>query len=498
MVSPEVEARILRLHHAEGWKVGQIARELGVHHSVVRRVLAQSGVSQGLYFVRPSIVDPYLPFIVETLERFPRLQASRLYNMVRQRGYSGGPDHFRHVVARHRPKPAAETFLRLRTLPGEQAQVDWGSFGTLRVGRAERRLAAFVLVLSWSRALFVRFYLDQRLENFMRGHEAAFESFGGVPRVCLYDNLKSVVLERHAEAIRFHPSFLAFAGHYRFEPRPVGVRRANEKGRVERAIRYVRESFFAARRVRDLDTLNLEVQRWCLDVAYKRPCPGDSTLSVAEALEQERPRLLQRPATAFPTDEQVTVYARKTPYIRFDRNDYSIPHSKTRRPLTVVAAPRTVRLFDGQELIATHSRSYDKGQVIEDPSHVRALVESKRRARRERAIDRLERAAPLSRDILQELAEHGHNLGSATQMLSQLLDRHGAHELQAALAEAIKAGTLYPHAVRQILERRLNERGLPPPMPVRVENDIDVSVTPHELDSYDELQEVPDEDAPEE
>ena len=106
---------------------------------------------------------------------------------------------------------------------------------------------AFVMVLSHSRQIFLRFFPDARMENFLRGHVAAFTAWGGVPRVLLYDNLKSAVLERRGDAIRFHPTLLGFAGQYRYEPRPVAVARGNEKGRVERAIRYVRDAFFAAR-----------------------------------------------------------------------------------------------------------------------------------------------------------------------------------------------------------------------------------------------------------
>jgi hypothetical protein len=143
--------------------------------------------------------------------------------MVRERGYRGGPDHFRHLVACHRPRPPAEAYLRLRSLPGEQAQVDWGHFGHLTIGRARRPLMAFVMVLSHSRGIFLRFFLDARMESFLRGHVAAFEAWSGCARVLLYDNLKSAVLERHGDAIRFHPTLIAFAAHYRYEPRPVAV-----------------------------------------------------------------------------------------------------------------------------------------------------------------------------------------------------------------------------------------------------------------------------------
>ena len=242
VIAPDIEAQILRYHHAEKWRVGTIARQLHVHHSAVRRVLAQAGLPQAGPAPRPSQIDAYLPFIRQTLETFPTLTASRLYAMVRERGYRGSPDHFRHLIACHRPRPKAEAYLRLRSLPGEQAQVDWASFGHLQIGQARRPLMAFVMVLSYSRQIFLRFFLDARMESFLRGHVAAFAAWRGVPRVLLYDNLKSAVLERRGDAIRFHPTLLSFAGRYRYEPRPVAVARGNEKGRVERAIRYVRES----------------------------------------------------------------------------------------------------------------------------------------------------------------------------------------------------------------------------------------------------------------
>jgi transposase len=232
-IAPELRAQILRLYQAERWRIGTIASQLHLHRDTVQRVLSQACVMRPDPPLRPSQVDPYLPFILETLAKFPTLAASRLHTMVRERGYTGGPDHFRHLVACHRPRPAAEAYLRLRTLPGEQAQVDWAHFGHLQIGSAKRPLMAFVMVLSYSRRIFLRFSLNARMDSFLRGHVLAFAAFGGVARVLLYDNLKSAVLERvdhpSGTAIRFHPDLLAFAAAHRYEPRPVAVARGNEK-----------------------------------------------------------------------------------------------------------------------------------------------------------------------------------------------------------------------------------------------------------------------------
>src|ERR671934_184369 len=122
-------------------------------------------------------------------------RAARIYQMTRDRGYSGSVGQLRRAVARLRPQ-IREPFLRLETFPGEQAQVDWAHFGHVMVGRARRALSCFVMTLSWSRALYLEFFFDQSTENFLRGHVHAFQYWNGQPRIVLYDNLKSAVLER--------------------------------------------------------------------------------------------------------------------------------------------------------------------------------------------------------------------------------------------------------------------------------------------------------------
>jgi len=495
-IPPECEAQILRYFHVEKWPPTTIARQLNINRGTVKRVLARAGLPPIGLRPRPSRIDPYLPFIHQTLEKFPLLAASRLYVMVHERGYRGSPHHFRHLIACLRPRPKAEAFLRLRSLPGEQAQVDWAHFGHLVIGRARRPLMAFVMVLSYSRQIFLRFFLNARMENFLRGHVEAFEAWPGVPKVILYDNLKSAVLERQGDVIRFHPTLFEFAGRYRFEPRPVAVARGNEKGRVERAIRYIRTGFFAAREFADLDDLNAQADVWCRGLAANRPCPEQNTLSVREAFAAEAHLLMKLPDNAYPLLERVAVAAGKTPYVRFDLNDYSIPHTHVRRPLTVLADPDEVRIVDGQHILARHRRSYDKGAQIEDAAHIQALVEQKHAARQHRGADRLSHAAPASKTLLIRAAERGSNLGSITGALLRLLDRYGAAELQAAIIEALDRNVPHPSAVRLALERRRHERQQLPPVAANLPDHVqarDVAVRPPRLELYDQLKRTSDE-----
>jgi transposase len=492
-IPADLEAQILRYYHVEKWRTGTIARQLHVHSDTVARVLSQAGLPRIGPPLRPSKIDPFLPFIREMLAKFPTLTASRLYAMVWERGYRGRQSRFRAVVACHRPRPKAEAYLRLRTLPGEQAQCDWAHFGHVTIGRARRPLMAFVMVLSFSRHIFLRFFLDARMENFLRGHLGAFAAWDGIPRVILYDNLRSAVLHRQGDAIQFNPALLDFAKYYRYEPRPVAIARGNEKGRVERAIRFVRDSFFAARTFSGLDDLNAQADAWCRSLAADRRCPEDQTRSVGEVFAEEASLLLKQPDNPYPVVEQVIVKAGKTPYVRFDLNDYTVPHTRVQRPLTVLADVDRLRIVEGLEIVASHPRSYDKGQQIEDPAHVEALIAWKRQAHRHRATDRLALAAPASRTLLIRAAECSDNLGSITTTLLQLLERYGASELNAAIIEALDRDLPHPNAVRLALERRRDERQQAPPVALTLPAHVrarDKAVQPHSLDTYDQLKKV--------
>lgn len=489
MIPDEQRARIRRLFFAEHWKVGTIATELGVHHDTVElaiepRRFVNRGLSSSV-----TLLDPYLGFMEQTLAQYPRLRATRLFEMIRDRGYKGSVYAVRRHV--HRVRPAHhEAFFRLTVLPGEQAQVDWASFGKIRVGRGERLLSCFVIVLAWSRATFARFTLDQTLESFVRCHVEAFNRFGGVPRAALYDNLKSVVLERQGDLIRFHPRVLELAGHYHFAPTPVGIARGNEKGRVERRIRDLREAFFAARSFSSLADLNQQLDSWIERVVHARRVPGDDTRTVAEALVEEQQSLLPLPEHGFDPCHAQPVASGKTPYVRFDRNDYSIPHKLVRKPLTLVASETTVRVLDGDREVARHQRSWDTRQQIEDEAHLAALAGEKRKARDHRGRNRLVAGCPSAHAFLGQIALHGGHLGGTTTRLLHLLDTYGASDLDAAIAEAHRRDAFAAQSVAHILDQRARASGAPVPLEVVLPDDPrirDLVVTPHALHRYDHL-----------
>ena len=185
-----------------------------------------------MYPLRPSKLDPFKGNIFRMLAAHP-YSAAQVYQRLREMGFEGSYTIVKDYVHKSRPR-RTPAFLKLAFAPGECAQVDWGSFGSVRVGETRRRLSFFVMVLCYSRLMYVEFTLSQTMEHFLAGHQHAFDFFGGVPSKIMVDNLKSAVLKRIiGRAPVFNPKYLDFAGHYGFSIAACNVGKGNEKGRVE-------------------------------------------------------------------------------------------------------------------------------------------------------------------------------------------------------------------------------------------------------------------------
>lgn len=490
MIDAELEAEVRRLHFAEHWKVGTIASNLGLHADAVRRVLGIDRRAPPVESPRPRMIDPFLPFVREILERYPRLRATRIHAMLCERGFSGSARQVRRAVRKLRPS-RSEAYLLLRAFPGEEAQADWADFGEIAVGNARRRLSAFVMALSYSRALYVEFFLDQKIESFLLGHRRAFEHFGGVPRAVRIDNLRSAVLERRGRDVRFHPRYLELSGWYHFQARPCRPARGNEKGRVERSIGYLRESFFAGRSVTTVADLNAAVRRWCDEVAAQRPWPDDSQRTVAAVFEEEQPRLLALPQHPFDIAHQRSVRSAKTIYVRFDGNDYSIPPAVVGKDLTLIATDLLVRLLDGATEIARHSRCWDRGERRTDPAHAKAVFAQKTSGLGTATHTPLEVIVPEVRAFLDAAFANGqHGTSAILNRLSTLLSLYGGNALASALREALARSTPTLASIEFLIEKQRRAARRNPPLPVDLGDRHELAalhVRPHSLDAYDQL-----------
>jgi transposase len=238
-ISAELKSQIRRLFYVNHFTINAISEALGLHRDTIAGALEVDRMRRRTL---PAELDRFEQKIRETLAVYPKLRGSRIYAMLREQGYTGSLRQLRRRLSTMRPAYKERFYVKNRVIAGEQAQVDWGHFGKLRVGKAERNLSAFVMTLSWSRRMFVCFTFDQKVETLLNCHVKAFHALGGITRSILYDNMKSVVSERLGSNVRYHNALVEFCQHWLFEPSVCAPYSPESKGRVERSIRYFRKS----------------------------------------------------------------------------------------------------------------------------------------------------------------------------------------------------------------------------------------------------------------
>lgn len=487
MIGPDIRAEIRRLVLRQHWRVETVARRFGVHHSTVRRALDTE-----LDDAPPaplSVLDPFKPYIVQRLTEAPELTGSRLFREIQERGYQYSSVVVRRYVAKVRQPRARKVYLRVETEPGEQAQVDWGHFGQLRIGNSQRPLSAFAMVLSYSRALWVDFAFDQRLETFLLMHRRALEHFGGVPQRILYDNLKSVVLHHVGSTVQFNPRFLSFAGHYLFEPTAAPVRYPEAKGRVESAIKYIRHSFFYGRTFSSLEDVRRQVAAWLEGTANAR-LHATTRERPAERLLVERPRLHPLPAHPFDTDVVLPVVVSKEARVRLDTNSYSVPPEFVGKTVHLRAGDVAVRVLHEGVEVAHHVRCWERHQAIEDPAHLEKLLERRKAALGPKRKDRLAALSPDCRLYLQEVARSRLALDNEVRKLMRLVREYSEAEVADGMAKALAQRRVGARYVRAHIDQARFASGLSePPPPVVTGNSTadNLDVHPHPLESYDAL-----------
>jgi transposase len=331
------ETRVLLRHYLEqGVGKAELARRFGVSRRTVYHWIQTEQLDRDLdgevvtYKPRPPTVrklDPYRGIIQERLQTYPRLTAERIFEEIRAAGYVGGYTQIKDYVRQIRPRSVEEAVKRFETPPGFQGQVDYATFN-LPWGRRY----ALVVVLGYSRLLWLRFYPRQTMQALFSGLESAFHAFGGVPQELLFDQMRAVVIgddRLNKGALVLNTEFLRFASHWDFRPRACRPYRAKTKGKVERPIRYVRESFFYGRTFLNDADLNAQTERWLARTANRR---RHRTINEA-------------PRQRFDRDEQFTLKPLAlTPYPRLHgvTLDASAPKlayqvEVQRRPLSVYA-----------------------------------------------------------------------------------------------------------------------------------------------------------------
>ena len=352
--------------------------------------------------------------------------------------------------------------------------MDWGSCGHITVDGTIRPLSVFVMVLSYSRRLYIEFTVSQEMEDFLRGHVNGFESFGGCcPKVILYDNLKSVVTWRQKRLIQYNNRFLEFAGTYLFEPRACNPCRGNEKPRAETGVRYVKQNFLAGREFRDLADLRVQAFHWLRDVANVRTHQTTRERPI-DRFEQEKDLL--QPVPRSPYDTRICRPVRVTHQIRvkFQTNTYTVPLGHVGQVLTLKAGPDRVWLYHADREVACHVRCYGRYRDIENPAHTKAILETKPKGRTHKERDEFLGLGSVAKTFLDGLVHKGQgNPDFHIAKLLGLVAEYGATPVLGAIQHAIHFKAFGADVVQNILYQRLGQ-GASPARP----NPLDLTTRP--------------------
>lgn len=492
MLPAKVRAEVFRLFHGEHFTMNGIAEALGIHHDTVKRILKTKNFAKARA-ERASQLDPYIAFIEEVLRDYPGIRSTRIFQMIKDRGYKGKIGILRQRVAEIRPQPK-QAFLPMSTLPAEQAQVDWAHFKSLEIENTTRKLYLFVMVLSWSRAMYAKFCLSMEQAVFHHCHILAFQFLGGVPRGLVYDNLKSVVIERHLQDINFNDNHLEFSSWYRFKNIVAAPRAGWQKGRVERAIRYIRENFFPARQFKDLADANQQLWQWLDETANVRSWPDDRSRFVKDLWLQEKPKLMPLPQTHPTTEVIVDTKSGKVPWVRYDTNNYSIPFELVGKPVTIRATEQKVRVIHEGKQVAEHERSYGKGRKIRDNDHFSRLLEQRSIGSKSTLQSLLVDLIPEAQELIQIMIELGLPLGPNCRKILVLIENHGKDLVQSAIKTAIDKKMPRPNTIAQILAQEEQKRGRRPSLPIKLPDHPGVkglTSQSHDLTTYDDLVSTP-------
>jgi transposase len=485
-VSREVELEILRLTDAEKLLPGTAASVVGVHHNVVERVVEQAVVGRVERAPRASKLGPYHGFLCEKLKEYPTICASRLGIMARERGFDGSDRIVQRYVREVRPAKSPRAYLVCERLPGEQAQIDWGHVGRFAVAGGMRALWVFVLYLAYSRMRYAELVLDLTAESLRRSLLRAITFFGGTTRQWLFDNAKTVVLERHGGAARLHPGLLELAGSLRVNPVLARVRTPTDKGGVERSIRDLKTSFFAGRTITDIARCNELLREHLWTVIARRPHPTLPGCTVAEAFEREKPRLMPLPGELPRTELVLPVAVDKTASVRFCTNRYSTPPEYAGGTLVLCANDERVRLVDGDRQVASHARSWGRMQRIDDPEHRRALVETRPRAVAMTVRDQLLKSVPELTVLYESWVDHGRNVNFMTGRVRGLMGDYGRDVLSIAVRTMVARGTHDIGALTLLCEQERQRTSRPVPAAMKLGEHVDERIVPtHDLASYD-------------
>jgi len=484
MIDYETYRKIRDCHDRQRLTIAQTARALGLHGQTVAKWVKLAQYRGRGSPPRASRLDPFKAQVVRLLETHP-YSAQQIFQRLREEGFAGGFTIVKDYVRKVRP-PRRQAFLKLAFAPGECAQVDWGEYGSIGIGSTRRRLSLFVMVLCYSRLMYLEFTVAQTMEHFLACHEHAFAAFRGVVTRVMVDNLKSAVLRRVVgEAPAFNARYLDFSRHWGFDITACNLGKGNEKGRVENGVGYIKKNFLNGLELADFSAVNPAAQLWLDTIANVR-LHGETHQRPVELLKAEQPHL--KPLNTMPYDiaRIATVRASKQFRVTLETNHYSVPAEYASARVTLKAYPDRVCIYHQDKLIARHTRSYDRYQDIEDPDHPKALLAQRRNAREQRLLMRFLSLGPKAQAYYEGLEQRRLNPRHHLRKIVALSEIYGVDAVARAIEDGIAFEAYSCEYIANILEMRVRSRPEPSALTLTRRQDLlDIEIAQPDLSPYE-------------
>ena len=468
----------------------QIAARLGIHRETVAKYLKDGeGAPRRERSVGSRKADKFREHMEQRLEKYPELSAEQLYREVRKNGYLGSRRTLRRAVARLREKAGGATVRRYRpveTLPGEQAQVDWGHCERIVVDGQSLPLYVFVFTLGYSRWTYAEFTTSQDMATFLGCHGRALAAAGGVPAEIVYDNAKTVTTSRVGHVVQLCEGLLRFAAGYGFKPRTCWIHDPESKGKVESRVKFIKRAFVYGHEPSTLETWNADARQWCAEVANGEVCAATG-VPPQQRLQDEAPAFHRLPAVPVEVPVVEERGVSRTGIIHWLGNTYSVPDRLQRLTVEVHGFEDRLEVFHGKEQVVVLPRLRGTGQRYIQDEHYGPR--SGPGTKGDRLQQRFEALGPGAAEFLRGLARtrKGH-LREQVEGILDLCDQHGVTTVHEAMTRAASFGAYSYRTVKGIVlrdARALPEAPAAQPSPPLVSGACpEVAVEQRSLDYY--------------
>jgi transposase len=465
----EVEHLLVDMY-SEGWSIRALSRHFKIGRNTVRRILRQHRkqrdeghdvlLGKKSRVPRHSKLDPFRPIVKELLEKFPNITGQRVYEELCVSGYEGGITILRDLLQKIRPRPGKEPTIRFETEAGRQGQMDWSPYFIAFKRTGKCKVQCFSYILAFSRRHYIDFTIHKDFYTLVRRHQDAFLYFGGVPKQCLYDSEKTIVLRWEAGCPVHNPAFIAFITHYNSRPIMCRRRRPQTKGKIEAPFQYVENNLLNGREFEDLEDLRAKARWWMRERSdiHIHDTTGRPPLELF--MEEEGSALQPLPLHPYDTSEVLLRVCRFDGLIEFETNFYSVPYEYVADILAMKATEHEIFIYSPElDLIAHHERlPAGLGQKIEKPEH---RGSKKVRYGLEAIQDTFLALGDAAEYFLKELKEkYPRHCGFHARYILGMKEEYHCDDINKALSHAIRYQAFDSKAIERILKAKANKRTL--------------------------------------